>query len=509
MSSAKQPAKQEEPYDIAEPRASAMIESLRAFGYSIQTAIADLIDNSITAGAKNVWLTFFWDGIDSHASIKDDGRGMTEEKLIDAMRPGSQSPLQNRDPKDLGRFGLGLKTASFSQCRRLTVASRSKGCDLALRRWDLDYISQVDQWRLLRSAAEGSADRLTDLNEMPQGTIVLWECMDRIVSNVKRSDREAHNHFLEAIEGVEKHLAMVFHRFLEKRNCLKILINGRPVEPWNPFLSESAATQILPEEKFSWKENRLIIQPYVLPHQSKIDQKTFDRAAGINGWNAQQGFYVYRNERLLVAGDWLGLGFKQEEHCKLARIRVDLPNSMDDDWSIDVKKSRARPPAALKSDFKRIARLTRQTAVAIYRHRGKVIARDNADKHVFPWDKKIRRGKIFYSINQEHPLVKEAMSLPGEHQPIIRALIRLLEETVPVQQIWIDSSTDPEKHSQPFEDIPSREVVEVMTQVYQALRKSGLSPQQARDRILSMEPFQHFEALVQSLSDRLAGDAPA
>ncbi len=509
MPPARGQVKQEEHYDIAEPRASAMIESLRAFGYNVQTAIADLIDNSISAGAKNVWLTFFWDGSDSYISIRDDGHGMTEEELVNAMRPGSQSPLQDRDPKDLGRFGLGLKTASFSQCRRLTVASRSKGCDVAIRRWDLDYVNQVDQWRLLHSAANGSSGRLAELDPMAEGTLVLWECMDRLVGNAKKGDREAHNHFLETVEGVEKHLAMVFHRFLEKRNRLKIWINGRAIEPWNPFLPESAATQILPQEKFSWQKDKLVVQPYVLPHQSKIDPETHNEAAGINGWNAQQGFYVYRNERLLVAGDWLGLGFKQEEHCKLARIQIDLPNSMDDDWNIDVKKSRARPPAALKSDLKRIARLTRQKAVEIYRHRGKVIARDNADKHVFPWDKKIRRGKIFYSINQEHPLVKEAMSLPKEHQPLIRALIRLLEETVPVQQIWIDSSTDPENHSQPFEDTPPREVVEVMTQVYQALRKSGLSPQQARDRILTMEPFQHFEALVQTLSDDSTGDAPA
>jgi hypothetical protein len=491
----------EEEYDIAEPRASAMIESLRAFGYNVQTAIADLIDNSISAGAKNIWLTFFWDGCDSSVSIRDDGYGMTEEELVNAMRPGSQSPLQDRDPKDLGRFGLGLKTASFSQCRRLTVASRSKGADVAIRRWDLDYVNQVDQWYLLRSAAQGSNDKLAELDEMGRGTIVLWECMDRLVGNVKRGDHQAHEHFLETTEGTEKHLAMVFHRFLEKRNRLKILINGRAIEPWNPFLPKAVATQMLPEEKFPWQKETLVVQPYVLPHQSKIDSATHEAAAGINGWNAQQGFYVYRNERLLVAGDWLGLGFKQEEHYKLARIQVDLPNSMDDDWSIDVKKSRARPPAALRDDLRRVARLTRQKAVEIYRHRGKVIARENADKHVFPWDKKIRRSKIFYSINHEHPLVKEAMSLPKEHQPVIRALIRLLEETVPVQQIWIDSSTDPEKHSQPFEGTPPQEVMEVIVQVYQALRKSGLAPQQARDRILTMEPFQHFENLIQTLSD--------
>lgn len=154
-------------YDIAAPRASAMIESLRAFGYNLQTAIADLIDNSISAGARNVWLSFCWDGASSYISIRDDGHGMTEAQLISAMRLGSQSPLKKREANDLGRFGLGLKTASFSQCRRLTVASRSENHAVAVRRWDLDYVNQVDEWRLLRSPAEGSIQKLNDLEPMP------------------------------------------------------------------------------------------------------------------------------------------------------------------------------------------------------------------------------------------------------------------------------------------------------------------------------------------------------
>ena len=149
--------------------------------------------------------------------------------------------------------------------------------------------------------------------------------------------------------------------------------------------------------------------------------------------------------------------------------------------------------------MKRIARLTRHRATEIYRHRGKVIARE---KYVFPWDKKLRRGKIFYSINQEHPLVKEVLNLP-DYQPVIRALLCLLEETVPVQQIWIDNSTEPDKQAQPFDGTPSEQVVEVMLQIYRALRKSGMTQEQARDRILTMEPFQHFDTLVKTLSDQL------
>jgi hypothetical protein len=489
-------------YDVAAPRASAMVESLRAFGYNIQTAIADLIDNSISAGAKNIWLSFFWDGDNSHVSIRDDGCGMTEEKLTRAMRPGSQNPLEAREAHDLGRFGLGLKTATFSQCRRLTVASRAEGHNLAIRRWDLDYVNQVDEWRLLHGSAKGSAQKLNALESMSHGTVVLWEVLDRVVGEAKLDNQKAQDDFFETVEVVENHLAMVFHRFLEKRDPLKLWVNSRPIEPWNPFLLDAQATQILPLEPLIFKGEIIRVQPYILPHHSKINTASYSKAAGSNGWNAQQGFYVYRNERLLVAGDWLSLGYQKDEHCKLARIQIDLPNSMDSDWNIDIKKSRARPPASLKTDLKRIARLTRYRATEIYRHRGKILARENGDKHVFPWEKKLMRGKVFYVANQEHPLVQEALSLPNNCQPVIRALLRLLEETLPVQQIWMDNSSEPEKQAQPFDGSPSEQVVEVMLQIYYALRKSGMTQEQARDRILTMEPFQHFESLVKTLSDQ-------
>ena len=218
-----------------------------------------------------------------------------------------------------------------------------------------------------------------------------------------------------------------------------------------------------------------------------------------------RNFYVYRNERLLVAGDWLSLGYQKDEHCKLARIQVDLPNSMDSDWSIDIKKSRARPPVVLKADLRRIAKLTRHRATEIYRHRGKVLARESLEDHVFIWDKKIMRGKIFYSINKEHPLVQEIFNIPNNYQPLIRALLRLLEETVPVQQIWLDNPVEPEKQAQPFDEIPSDQVIEIMIEIYRALRKTNLTQEQARDRILAIEPFQHFESLVKTLSDQLIG----
>src|SRR2546428_7939377 len=138
-------------FDLVPPNAASLVESLRAFGYGLPTAIADLVDNAIFGKARNIWIEFFWDGEESAVCLTDDGCGMSEPELRDAMRAGSRNPLDDRDPRDLGRFGLGLKTASFSQCRRLTVRSKTKDGGAITRCWDLDCIGRTNDWRLLRS----------------------------------------------------------------------------------------------------------------------------------------------------------------------------------------------------------------------------------------------------------------------------------------------------------------------------------------------------------------------
>lgn len=246
-------------------------------------------------------------------------------------------------------------------------------------------------------------------------------------------------------------------------------------------------------------EEKLTVQPYILPHHSKIDQQKLDLAAGLKGWRSQQGFYIYRSDRLLVAGDWLDLGFQKDEHYRLARIQIDIPNTLDDSWDIDVKKSRARPPASLKSDFKRIARLTRQRAMEVYRYRGKVVNSGNKEDNAFPWERLVKHDKVSYTINREHPIVKTVLDNSKEQEKTINALLRILEETVPVQQIWLDSASAPDSQCQSFENTPPAEVLEVMRQVFQSLCISGLSPEQAKQRLKVMEPFQRFKKLVDDL----------
>jgi hypothetical protein len=489
-------------YEIVSPNAAALIESIRAVGYSVQTSLADLVDNSIAALARNVWVNFHWHGMQSYVSVADDGRGMLENKLTEAMRLGSRSPLDVREPHDLGRFGLGLKTASFSQCRRLTVWTKAAGSGPVARCWDLDYVQQTGDWRLLKEVGHNSADPLAFLGTVVTGTVVIWERLDRLVEGACTEDQAAELRFLRAAEQVEQHMSMVFHRFLEPPAELRITVNdGNPIAPWDPFLKGENGTQQLAEEALQVGEERVTVRPYVLPHHSRLSDQAHKQAGGPGGWNAHQGFYVYRNRRLLVPGDWLQLGFQKEEHFKLARIQVDIPTTLDNAWQIDVKKSTARPPGGLRTELRRIAKVTRNRACEVYRHRGKTIARANTKNECFVWSQLLRQHKISYRINREHPLVKEALVSAGGLATSIESLIRLVEETVPVPLISIDTSQNPDCHAGPFECSPESEVRALLNRIYCSLRASGVSHVGVLERLSGMEPFDHFPHLIATLEE--------
>ena len=485
-------------YDVVSPRADHLMESLRGAGYSLPAAVSDLIDNSITAGAGNIWLNFHWSGANSRVSILDDGCGMSETELVDAMRIGSRSPREERDSDDLGRFGLGLKTASISQARSLTVATRtvSSGSP-SIRRWDLDHLASVGEWQLLRPTAEELGEDVPALNELPHGTLVIWEKPDRMVGDVGPDDERARRQFLQVLEAVENHIAMVFHRLMTGRGAVSIWLNGQRVTPWDPFLTMGDATQDMGSESLG-RDGEVVVNPYVLPHHSRLTSEQHRLAGGPAGWNAQQGFYVYRNRRLLLPGDWLGLEFQKEEHYKLARILVDLPNSSDEEWDIDVRKSRARPPLRFRDDLLRIARATRRRAVEVYRHRGKTIGRSSRSAPTFVWQRRTRGGRVSYVVNRGHPLVSGALNSTSINARQLRLILRLIEEYVPVQQIWVDMAEGDETQSQPFESAAEPEIVALIRAAYEALINSGSTHEEALARLVRTEVMGDRFELVES-----------
>lgn len=489
----------------APPRAMAMLESLRGLGYSTAAALADIVDNSISAGASEVRIDFQWAGPDSRVLVLDDGRGMSDPELEGAMRLGDKNPLSERDAHDLGRFGMGLKTASLSQCRRLTVAS-VKGGERSCLRWDLDELAANphSDWLLFEGPAEGSEQHLNSLDGKASGTQVLWEKLDRVVTAGYTSEN-----FVDLIDNVESHLAMVFHRLLQGPFArFKLLLNNRSIEPWDPFMSgHPAKPWCSPIAQQRTDSGIVLAQCHVLPHRDKLTAHEFERSAGPAGWTAQQGFYVYRNERLLVAGGWLGLGnskaWNREEAHRLARIRLDIPNTADADWRIDVRKSTARPPVSLRPWLMALAENTRDRARRVFAFRGTPATAAGNQPVAQAWKVDRLKSGIRYRIDESHPAVAAVMERSEDLQPLVKAMLRVIEETVPVQRIWLDTAENKETPRTGFEGEPTEAVLEVASVLFEdLLERKGLSVEEARKAMLKIEPFQKYPTLVGQLGGK-------
>jgi hypothetical protein len=494
----------------APPRADAMIEALRGLGYSTATALADVIDNSIAANAKTVDLRFVWRGLNSRVEIQDDGDGMSAAALDSAMRLGEKNPLDKRADTDLGRFGLGLKTASFSQCRRLTVAT--VGTDgLQCLRWDLDVLAAGagDGWHLLEGADESSSGIVDAFGAAGlRGTLVLWEVPDRLVT-----ESFSEQDFLDLIGRADDHLAMVFHRYLEgPRPRLRLKINGRAVQPWDPFLSgHPAKPWHSPPALFSGRPG-VEVECHVLPHKDRLTAKEEEAARGPDGWTAQQGFYVYRNQRLLVAGSWLGLGqrrgWTKDEAHKLARIRLDIPNSADAEWKIDIRKSTARPPVEVRAWLARLAEESRTRARRAFVQRGQAPRTRSGETVSQAWRSETFAGGMRYRVDADHPAVRAVLDDAGALLPQVMAMLRIIEETVPVQRIWLDTAENRETPRTGFAGEAPEAVTGVLNVMYRNMVVlKGLSPASARSRLLLTEPFQNYPELVASLPDNLTEKA--
>lgn len=495
----------------APPRAGPMVEALRGLGYSTATALADIVDNSIAAGARGVDVSFRWAGAGSTVSVLDDGRGMPDAGLERAMRLGEVNPLAVRGVNDLGRFGMGLKTASFSQARRLTVASVQAGVTSCLR-WDLDVLaSNSDQeWLLLEGPHRGSEPLLSSLAGRSAGTLVVWELMDRVVAPGSNEQD-----FLDLIDQVERHLAMVFHRFIEGPTPrLALRINGRAIQPWDPFMAAHPATWTSPIASFSGTGGTVQVAGHVLPHRDRLSEAEHRSGAGPDGWTAQQGFYVYRNERLLVAGSWLGLGrgrpWTKEEPFRLARLRLDIPNTADSEWRIDIRKSKARPPTVLRDRLTRVAEDTRERARRVFAHRGQTIPTTGREAVAQAWRADHYAGGVRYRVDLEHPAVKAVLDDAADAAHLVRAMLRVIEETIPVQRIWLDTAESKETPRTGFAAEPEPEVRAVAQVLFRNMvRKKGLTPADARARLLRTEPFNLHPALIASLADDAVGDGGA
>lgn len=381
------------------PSARRLISSLRDMGYDFTAAVADIVDNSIEAGARRVNIDIRNDGDDSWVRISDDGAGMKPPEVREALRYGAVREYDH--VKSLGKFGLGLKTASMSQCRHLLVASRSNPTQpqICAYEWDLAHIMKSDTWEILEVGRQEHTALLREPLLSHTGTVVLWRSLDRIVGLKHPYGGMIKRRIAGMCTELEEHLAMAFHRYLAGevgRRRVRISVNGKALRPWDPFVRDEKATVRLDPVELPYDhdgiEGGVLLEPYVLPHQEEFSStEAHAAAAGPLRWNRQQGFYIYRADRMVQSGGWSNLR-TLDEHTKLARVAVSFDPRLDEAFRINVAKMRVQIPRQLREQMEQAIAPLIKLAQAAYRRSQAAVSKHAAtprpkvsDEHTVPF----------------------------------------------------------------------------------------------------------------------------
>lgn len=469
------------------PFAPSLIESMRSLGYSFPAAIADLLDNSISAKAKNIDI-ISTPGIEPSLIILDDGNGMTEEELCEAMRYGSSNPLEARREDDLGRFGLGMKAASLSQCRKLVVVSKKEG-KISAYSWDLDYVIDSESWMLMGFSEQEilKFPNISQLMEKEHGTYIYLSEFDRI----KEGTGNITETFNKCLDDMINHLALVFHRFIDEG--LVIRVNQLELEARDPFLSYHRATQRKRESSFRINNEKITLKPYILPHLSKLTQDDLDKVGGKDRLRSEQGFYVYRNKRLIIWGTWFRLERKDELN-KLARVMVDIPNSLDYMWSIDIKKSAATLPDIIKKNMYNAVYESVLCSEAVHTYRGR---KEKKDKDIdYVWERVKVRDGYEYQINRKIPQLELLESTLNESQiRLMSSVINTIEAAFPVSALYVDAAKGnvEDKKIEPGDDF--EKVWDDLQTQMTYVREQGLPERLYLQAFLKVEPYCNVEEI--------------
>ena len=416
-----------------EPSPEVLMNSLRSLGYSFETAIADIIDNSISANAKNIYLEFPISGDNLYISILDDGIGMDKNELFNAMKYGS---FKNYDNKDLGRFGLGLKSASLSQCKVLTVLSKKDDVVSCYRR-DVDYILKNKEWDCieLRHDEFKTLPNVDKLNKIEHGTIVIWENFDIAY---KKSEGAVRSYLSREFDIAEKHTRLVFHRFInDKFQPISIYFNDVKIHGLDLFLEDNLKTDRRKPSIINIGNSKILVQPYILPHVSDISTEELnEKLGGIDWFRKDQGFYIYRNKRLIIYGTWFKLKSLNlsNEMIKYGRIRVDIPNSLDEIRDIDIKKQNAVIPQAIIHYLRQIVTEVCENSAKKTKRRAKLtLEKDNN----LIRNKRLSTAKkdIFY-VNQDSRIVRSVLDNLNENdRRSVSELLEIISSSLPLLDI--------------------------------------------------------------------------
>lgn len=479
------------------PQAGLLLHSLRSVGYSEEAAIADIVDNAISASADEVRITFDWDN--KIVSIIDNGEGMDQEELYKNMQIGSSDPREGRSPTDLGRFGMGMKTAAFSLGKKVTVISTKNG-EFSNATWDLDKCNSLG-WQLLVEDNDTFCSYFSEMKD--HGTAVVISTLDNLID--ESDSKKAKSHFFSVVNKVEKHLKLVFHRFIIEDN-LKIYINGdKPIEAWDPFVLNNPATQELPEDEI-WDprfKTCTYIQPYVLPHKTKFaSEQEYIVAEGFGGWNRQQGIYLYRNRRLIIYGTWFDL-IRKEPAFNLARIKIDISSEADEDWKIDIKKSRAALPVFLKDRVQMAIDNCTMRSAKVFNSRGMYSKESvSAPNLGYVWEQIRNNGNYSFKINKKHTIlnsIRKQLNDDGKSQ--LRAYLSLVENFAPFMRNCIVDTINTGDAKQ--NEQQKRKDLADISNFASVFKGQGFSKQEIMDTLLTMSIYSYLREDIIGIVDAL------
>lgn len=486
------------------PQADMLMGSMRHMGYSFDAAIADVIDNSISAHCTTIRLLFPTNPMEIQAlGILDDGIGMDSDTLFEAMRYGSSASELERDENDLGRFGLGMKSASLSQCRILTAISIKDGI-ISAYTWDYNYIQKKKRWITIEHNNEEVKNfpYANELLKQNKGTLIIWQDFDVLA---KSSDGQVYDTLNELKSSVYDSISLIFHRYLSGGSQkISIFVNNQQVKAKDPFLESHKKTttqkeRIIALPDSSGIERKIKVKPFILPFATDLKESDKKLIGGIENLRAKQGFYIYRNNRLIIWGTWFGMK-PRAELTKNARIRVDIPNTLDDIWSIDIKKQTASIPKRIQNQLKETVRQALEISVAQQTHRGrKNKVDDNID---YIWDRMEGRNNTFYyTINRDSKLYQYIRSQMSDKDfDLLELLIGEIEKNIPSQQMYIDKSNDAIVVEEP--DSRLSDVYQMGVTMIESIRKvTGRAAIEVIDDIMLSEPFCNYKQLKEKLQD--------
>mgnify|MGYP000853784636 CR=1 FL=1 len=423
------------------PSADVLMDSMRSIGYTFNAAVADIIDNSISADSSQINILVSPSPSEIYLAFLDNGVGMDEAELRAAMKYGSRSKNDERKTEDLGRFGLELKSASLSQCTELIVASKKNGL-ISADSWNLKVVQTTKAWTLLELDNK-EIDQLPcieKLKEEPQGTLVIWRDFD-VIRQINNG--QEYNGLTDNIDDACDYLGLVFHRYLLDKK-LGISVNDTPIAGIDPFLESNKKTEVGKPNDITIKDENgadqhITVTTYLLPYLKDLSETDKKKLGGVARISTMQGFYVYRNNRLIIYGTWFRMSYRSEL-AKYARIKVDIPSSLDGIWKIDIKKQNAELPPIIKKQLQKCVENASFSSRRKNEHR---LTLKTDDENAI-WQKNLTRDKrAIYRINKDSPLIRQIIQTaePSDVSKI-NLLIDSIEKSIPFHDMYTDEAND-------------------------------------------------------------------